>query len=497
MTTSLVSLDWLVLAPVLAPAFGVLLVLLADALAPRARGLHLPIALVAVGAGLGALPYAATSAVPARSLCRPGPEARCFYETAPWGLALQFLVLAGALLVLLMLGPGTTHLDRTQRGGPAVTVALVLAATTGAAMVPATRDLPTWLIAIELATLPAIALVALSRGRGAESGALSLLMVSLFSFALLAVGVGLWTLATGDATFGVDTLRVAFADPDRHRVLLLAILFLIAGLGFKLSAVPFHLWTPQAFVVADEPISAFLATVSKAAALGAAIVMLSPLAALNASGDSGATSIRLVIGVLAIASMTLGNLIALRAQDPLRLLAWSTIAQAGWVLAPLAMLTPTAASASVAYLLAYAAGTLAVFAVAAAVHSGTEGYGERSLTAYAGLGRRNPVLAAILALGLLTLAGLPPAVLGVVAKVVALQPVVGAGQWWLVAAAILNIVLGIAVYLRWLLIVVRPAGDAVPQRLRLDPGLAVALALLGAGLIVLSFAPGLVIGLTR
>ena len=107
------------------------------------------------------------------------------------------------------------------------------------------------------------------------------------------------------------------------------------------------------------------------------------------------------------------------------------------------------------------------------------------------------MLAAILALGLLTLAGLPPAVLGVVAKVVALQPVVGAGQWWLVAAAILNIVLGIAVYLRWLLIVVRPAGDAVPQRLRLDPGLAVALALLGAGLIVLSFAPGLVIGLTR
>lgn len=504
MTPDLISIDWRVLAPVLAPALGALLVLIVDALAPRARGLHLPIGLAALGAGLGGLPYAVTTATPTRTLCLPGPDARCFYETGPTGTTLQLIALAGSLLVLLMLGPGTRHLDRIQRGGPAVTVALVLAATTGAAMVVAARDLPTWLVAIELATLPAVALVALSRGRGAEGGALSLLMVSLTSFALLCVGIGLWVLATGDVSFSTDTLRVAFDYPERHRVLLLAILFLLAGLGFKLSAVPFHTWTPQAFVVADEPIAAYLATVSKAAAVGAAIVILGPLVSVTAAGSDDGDSIRLVIGVLAAASMTLGNLLALRMDDPVRLLAWSTIAQAGWVLAPLAMLTPTAVSASVAYLLVYVFGSLAVFAVTAAVHPRAEGAGERSLTAYLGLARRSPLLAIVLGLGLLTLAGLPPAVLGVVAKIVAIAPVVATGQWWLVAVLVANIVLGIAVYLRWLLYAVRPAPSITPGDTaesapapRLDPGLRIALLLLAAALVLLSLVPGLALGLAR
>ena len=315
MIADLVTIDAWVLAPVLAPALGALLVLVLDVLAPKARGSHLPLALIALGAGLGALPYAVTADSPARTLCLPAPQGRCLYEVEPWGLGLQLIILAGALIVLLMLGPGTRQLDDVQRGGPAVTVSLVLAATAGAAMLPATRDLPTWLVAIELATLPAIALVALSRGRGAEGGALSLLMVSLTSFALLAIGIALWVLATGDATFSADTVRAAVEDTDRHRVLLLSILFLLAGVGFKLSAVPFHTWTPQAFAVADEAISAYLATVSKAAALGGAIVLLSPLVVLTGAGSDDGFSIRLVIGVLALASMTLGNLVALRA-DP-------------------------------------------------------------------------------------------------------------------------------------------------------------------------------------
>lgn len=498
MIADLVTIDAWVLAPVLAPALGALLVLVLDVLAPKARGSHLPLALIALGAGLGALPYAVTADSPARTLCLPAPQGRCLYEVEPWGLGLQLIILAGALIVLLMLGPGTRQLDDVQRGGPAVTVSLVLAATAGAAMLPATRDLPTWLVAIELATLPAIALVALSRGRGAEGGALSLLMVSLTSFALLAIGIALWVLATGDATFSADTVRAAVENTDRHRVLLLSILFLLAGVGFKLSAVPFHTWTPQAFAVADEAISAYLATVSKAAALGGAIVLLSPLVVLTGAGSDDGFSIRLVIGVLALASMTLGNLVALRAEDPLRLLAWSTIAQAGWVLAPLAMLTSISVAAATGYLLVYAVGSLAVFAVAAAVHSGAEGAGERRLTAYAGLARRAPLLALVLGLGLLTLAGLPPAVVGVVAKVVALGPVVDAGLWWLVGAMIVNIVLGIAVYLRWLLMVIRPADpDPGLTRLRLDPGLRVAIALAGLAVVLLSLAPGLVFGLVR
>lgn len=163
------------------------------------------------------------------------------------------------------------------------------------------------------------------------------------------------------------------------------------------------------------------------------------------------------------------------------------------------MLTPSAVSASVAYLLVYVLGSLAVFGVTAAVHPRAEGAGGRSLAAYLGLARRSPLLAVVLGLGLLTLAGLPPAVVGVVAKIAAIGPVVATGQWWLVAVLVVNIVLGIAVYLRWLLYAVRPAPAGAPttREERLDPGLLIALLLVSAALILLSLLPGLGLGLAR
>lgn len=498
---SVVTFDWVLLAPVLAPALGAVLVLLLDALLPRATGLHLPVGLIALGVGLGALPFGLRGGGNAYSLCLPGgTDGACLYHATSWGLGLQLAALASTLLVLLMLGPGTTHLRRNQIGGPAVTVALLLTATAGAAMLPAVRDLPTWLVAIELATLPAVALVTLSRTRGAEGGALSLLMTSLTSFTLLAVGAALWVVATRDALFAADSVATAWADPHRHRALLLAVLLLVAGLGFKLSAVPFHLWTPQAFVHADEPVAAFLATTSKVAALGALAVVVTPLATV-AGRLGGGPSILAVLAVLALASMTVGNLLALRADDPLRLLAFSTVAQGGWLVMPLAMLSDRGTSAAVTYVLVYAAGSLAAFAVTAAVHTGQEGAGERSLAAYAGLARRQPLLGGALGLGLLTLAGLPPGFIGLLAKVVALRPVVDAGQWLVVAVAVVNVVLGVAVYLRWLLVLVRDPGPAraaeeEPAHVRLDPGLLAALVLAVAVLVVTSAVPGLILGLT-
>ena len=375
MSANVVSFDWLVLAPVLAPAFAALLVLVIDAIAPTVRAVHLPVALTALGLGIGALPFGvANGATPVRTLCLAGPEAACLYEGAAWGVALQLTALVASLLILLMLGPGTSHLDASQHGGPAVTVALVLTATAGAAdpagllarpisnaMMDNAEYRPVEEEPLTLAeevlprrrallarTLGILALVALSRSRDSARGALALLMTSLMSFGLLVVGLALWVLATGDATFSSDTLRVAFADPQRHRVLLAALLFLLAGLGFKLSAVPFHTWTPQAFTAADEPIGALLATVSKVAALGAAIVVLRPLIHLEVTGEPGRGAIGATLGVLAVFSMTVGNLLALREDDPVRLLAWSTVAQGGWVLLPLAVLTSGGASAAVA-----------------------------------------------------------------------------------------------------------------------------------------------------
>ena len=136
----------------------------------------------------------------------------------------------------------------------------------------------------------------------------------------------------------------------------------------------------------------------------------------------------------------------------MRLLAWSTVAQAGWVVLPLSALDDDSAAASGGYLLAYVVATLVAFTRGARGH-GTPRRGVvdqgRTLAAYTGLLRAHPLLGGALGLALLSLAGLPPGVIGLVAKVVALRPVVGAGQWLLVAVAVLNAVIGVAVYLRW------------------------------------------------
>ena len=540
---SVASLDWLVLGPVLAPAAGAVLVLLVDAVAPRLARLHAVLGVLAlvVGAALAVPTALGSAADPRRSLCLPAPDGACLYEAGPVAGALQLGGLLAALVVLLLAWPAVegrradpAHAgdpDRPEgraltgeelRGGPAVLVSLVLAATAGAAGVAAAHDLGSWLVSLELATLPAIALVALRATPEAGRGALALLTTSLASFALVVLGAALWLLATGEAVFAGPAAATALADPERRAVLVLGLLFFVAGVGFKLSLVPFHVWTPQAYAGGTEPVAAFLAATSKVAALAALLVVLRPLAA---SGTDAAVPVLVVVGILAAVSMTVGNLVALVQDDPVRLLAWSTVAQAGWVVLPLSVATTRAEQASGAYLLAYLVATLVAFVVVHVVarassdarasegagsHSGDPGRG-RTLAAYTGLLRSRPVLGGALGLALLSLAGLPPGVLGLVAKVVALRPVVGDEQWLLALVAVANAVLGIAVYLRWFTVLLRDpdpstasagdAGDAdegpweellggpVPR-----PALA-ALLLSGGVLVAASVLPQLVLGL--
>ena len=164
--TTLVTFDWLALAPVAVPALGAVLVLVVDVLAPRLVRLHAAVGVLALVAGIAlAVPGALRSADdPLRTLCLPAPDGACLYEAGPLASALQLGALASALVVLLLSWPGADPRDHL-RGGPAVIVSLVLAATAGAAGVAAAHDLGSWLVCLELATLPAIALVAL-RGDG-------------------------------------------------------------------------------------------------------------------------------------------------------------------------------------------------------------------------------------------------------------------------------------------------------------------------------------------
>ena len=442
----LVTLDPVVLSPALLPALGAVLVLVLDAVVPGRRSWApwLGILALVVGAG-AALGGVLTADGPLRTLCLPAPDGACLWTSTPTAGTLQAGILLATAAALALLHDGG--------GGPrdtTVTTALLLTAATGGVGVAASRDLGTWLVTLELATVPVVALVALRGTRVAAHGALTLLVTSLTSFALLVLGAALWLTATGDASFGADTVATAWADPQRRAVLVLAVAVLLGGLGFKLSLVPFHAWTPQAYSTADLGTALSLAAASKVSALAALLVLAQ---AVVGSGVD-ARPVTVLVGALATASMLLGNVMALRQDDATRLLAWSTVAQAGWVVLPVAAVSAAGLRASAAYVLVYAVATIVAFSAVAVVAAGP-------LSRFRGLLRRDVVTGGALALALLVLAGLPPGIIGLVAKVVALRPAVDAQLWPLVLVAVVAVVLGIAVYLRWFALLLAEPGEPV------------------------------------
>lgn len=513
----MISFDAGTLLPVLGPVLGAVFVLVVDIVSPRVRSPHYAIAFIALVFGMfgttGAL--GSTTGDEVQTLCLADGGA-CFYTADALTTTLQLATLLAAAVTLLLAWPA----ERTREtGSTAVTVALLLSATGGATGVAAARDLGSWLVTLELATLPVVALAALPGTRRALAGAIQLLTTSLVSFAMLALAAACWYAATGSPVLSTSATLAATSTPQRA-LLALSVVLVLGGVGFKLSLVPFHAWTPTAYAGAPLPVTVFLAGVSKAAALAALLVVISAVTVLGQSA-------LVVVAVLAIASMTLGNLVALRQDDVVRLLAWSTIAQAGWVVLPLLTVSAVGTRAAAGYLLTYLVATLVAFTVVViAVAGGVGGVpgqapggasGARRLWAYQGMVRTHHWAAGALLLALTSLAGLPPGVFGLIGKVLALRPVLAEG-WWVVAVlAAGNAVLGVAVYLRWARVLLQPApveasgtsersgaaegseagsvAGSVAVRPRLHPSHAVALAIGTAALVVGSIVPQWLLGL--
>lgn len=562
--TTVPSVDWAALAPAVAPVVALLLVLVLDAIAPRPpagpqagrggatglrpgggrgdgpgggpglRRVHDLVAMLGLlGSGVAIALLALNRPignVDRATACTPsgwfGPiqeaaqqaHASCAFVASGLTLTLQALVIVGAFVTLLLTLDGTGAQDRTPHH------VLLLTAVTGAVVLAGARDLATLVVALETASLPAIGLVALRRDvRGAQAG-VTLLLTAVGSLGMLLLGTALVLFATGSLYFGeIDATLTDPALPHQVRtVAALGAVLAVCGIGFKLSAVPFHLWTPDTYAGAPMPIAAFLAVVSKTAGLTAVLVLLAVgLPALGASWSP-------VVGVLAAITVTVGNLVALRQTVAIRLLAWSTVAQAGWVLLPFGAVAGAtreaaakAAAASVGYLIAYVVASLATFGVVVVVsRRHPDGEGHR-LDAYRGLARREPGAALVLGFGLICLAGLPPGVVGLVAKLVAVRPLVNVSAWWLAGIAAVNVALGVAYYLRWAaLLVTRPEGatvrsgaamtgaaavsggpagagataDAGPLRWKLSWAEGIAVAVGGAASVALSVAPQVIAG---
>jgi NADH-quinone oxidoreductase subunit N len=495
--TGVQALDWLAVAPMAAPVVALLLVLLVDAAAParwRLRRVHDVVAVLGLGAAGAAVVKLAVEGADGVTACVPGgglEVSACSFAVSPLTLALQAVAICAALVCLLLTFDGPAARDRAPHH------VLLLAAVAGTTALAGARDLATLVVALETATLPAVGLVALRRDPQGAQGAVTFLLTALTSLGLLLLGAALLLAATGSAHF--DRISAAVGEPGLpprvRAVAVLGVLLAAAGIAFKLSAVPFHLWTPDTYAGAPLPIAAFLSTVSKAAGAAALVVLLS--VAVLPLAPSWAP----IVGLVSAVTITVGNLVALRERLAVRLLAWSTVAQAGWVLLPLAGAGPAgpaqahdAAAAAVGYLAAYTAATLAVFAVVVVFARHHQAGEEHAIAAYRGLARREPVAAAVLAFGLACLAGLPPGIMGLVAKVVAVRPVVDVSAWPLALVAAANVALGLVYYLRWAALLFTPGVGAIPTwRVRAAEGIALGAA--GAACVALSVWPQLIAGI--
>jgi NADH-quinone oxidoreductase subunit N len=487
-----VTIDHVGLLPLYLAAGTAVLVLAADLLVGRVA--------VTLGTGIaGAAATAVGSAVVGAGRDRSAfcVDAGCSWTFDRPATLLAVAVAALTAMVLLLSAP-----TLARREIPSGEYAFLLAASmTGGVALGGARDLITLIVALETLTLPLYVLVGLRR-RSAESAqaAVTFLLTSVAATAVTLLGVALVFAATGEVHLQALAGALDVTGPGRP-LAGAGLLLMLVGLTFKVAAVPAHAWAPTTYDGAPVPVAAYLSTASKLGGLFAIIyvVIFAGPVWWRVTGP--------VIGVLAAATLLVGTLVALRQQRMVRLIAWSSVAQAGFMLAPLAGLSVAEASplvtATVAYALIYLTVELGAFAGVISLRPpGADG---GTLADYAGLGRVAPWRAGAFAFAVVGLAGLPPALAGLFAKVFVIRALVDARVWAVVAAAAIAAVVGFAVYLRAVLplyrgsslaVEVAPMEDAAdPPVTRPDVAVVVVLALVTLLALVAGFVPQAVLDL--
>ncbi|MFE9840906.1 NADH-quinone oxidoreductase subunit N [Streptomyces goshikiensis] len=495
-TPSLVqSVDWLALAPVVITAAVGLVVLVADLFMGEERKPLLGWISVAglAAATLTLLPLRAGDRT---TFCLTGDPDACSYTADHFTLVIQFLVLAGALVTALL----SVTAVRDARMPAGEYWFLLLSSAAGAALLPASRDLATLIVALEVASLPAFALVGMRRGdRLSSEAALKFFLSSVTATAVSLMGVSFVYAATGSLHLTQVADRLEHVPGQLDTLAMAGVALTLVGFAFKTAAVPFHFWVPDTYVGAPLPIAGYLSVVGKA--VGFTGLILVTVIAFPAYSDIWGPA----LAVLAALTMTLGNAAALRqsadrVNGAVRLLAWSSVGQAGYLLVPIAAAAYSdrdQIGSTVAYALMYAAVNLGAFAVAALV-ARTKPL--QRLADYRGLYARRPLAALSLAFFLLCLAGLPPGIIGLFAKVTVFQSAVDAGLGWLAVVMAVNVVIALYYYLRWTALLFRtpeeggPAPDpSAAARTRAPLPVTAAIVLTIVTALVLSGAPQLVL----
>jgi len=439
-------------------------------------------------AGLGSL----ATAVCALAIGGRSTSTFCTGGNCSWVLS-PVATVAAVLFALLTVGVLALSAPALRAGiAPAGEFCFLLTSSmTGGVVLGYAGDLITLIVGLETLTLPLYVLVGLRRFAPGEratttgaAAAVTFFVISVVSTAIALLGAALLYAATGALHLAVLGGGSGVLAP----VATVGGSLIVIGFAFKVAAVPLHAWAPATYDGAPVPIAAYLSTASK---LGGVVA----LAAVIARLDTGP-----LVAVLAVLTMTVGNLVALRQTRMVRLLAWSSVAQAGYIIAPLAV-GGRGVSAAAAYAVLYVLLEFVAFGAIVALRPvGADG-GE--IAAYRGVARRSPWLGAALVLAFAGLAGLPPGLAGLFAKVTIVDALIDTGWGWMAGVVALNAVIALAYYVRATAILYAgPVGTAVADlrapKLPVAWPVATALVAASAFAVALGFAPQLLFdSLTR
>jgi NADH-quinone oxidoreductase subunit N len=347
---------------------------------------------------------------------------------------------------------------------------LMLSALLGMFFLISSGNLLMFFLSLELATIPVAAMANfdLDKKRSSEA-AMKMILSSAFSSGILLFGISLVYGATG---------TISFAELPEHLngspLHVLALVFLFSAFAFKLSIVPFHLWTADVYEGSPIAVTSFLSVISKGAV--AFIFMATLYKVFHPMQELWYN----MVMILSIATMIIGNLFALRQQNIKRFLAFSSIAQVGFILVGISSNSIEGTSSVVYFILIYVFSNLAAFGVAAAIAEQTN---KENIDDYKGMYQTNPFLSWVLALALFSLAGIPPTA-GFFGKLFLLTAGASKGNYLFITIAALNMIISLYYYLRVIRSVFMDKNDKPIEKIKIETSAKFALIICGAGIIL-------------
>ena len=440
------SINYWAVLPILVVFAGALAGVLVEAFVPRTvrHTVQVALALVTLVAAFGVL---VTKSVHAQG----APVSGAVVVDGP-SLFLSGSVLLLAILAVMLMGerfagagtdaftpmgaavPGSPLEAAATRAGWATSEVFPLALFSIAGMMifPAAGDLLTMFVALEVLSLPLYVLTGLSRRRRllSQEAALKYFLLGAFSSAFFLFGSALIFGYAGSVAFADIATAVSTASPTMDGLLLPGVLFVLVGLLFKVGAAPFHMWTPDVYQGAPTPVTGFMAACTKLAAFGAILRLV------YVGIDANRWDWRMGVVLIAGLTMVVGSILAVTQSDIKRLLAYSSIAHAGFILVGVLAFDKTGVAGVMFYVLAYGLATVAAFGIVTLVRQ--DGAEASQISQWAGLGKSHPFVAGTFALLLLTFAGIP-LTSGFTAKFAAFAPAIAHGG----TAAIVLVVIGV------------------------------------------------------